>query len=166
MPFLWERDDQPAARWHNEGEGPVHYLTDTPDGAWAEFLRHEEITDPADLVEIRRSLWAVEIEAEGHPAPELGLEIVTGGTATYPECREDARRLRATGARGLLAPTAALLPGAAASWRVDGGLRTGPRRDGVVMALFGPRPDLVALRAAEGGPHAGLLAGVRHLAPS
>lgn len=36
---------QPAARWHGTGEGPAHYFADTPTGAWAEFLRHEEITD-------------------------------------------------------------------------------------------------------------------------
>ena len=48
--FQWESGlEQPAGRWHGEGEGPAQYLADTPDGAWAEFLRHEHITDPADL---------------------------------------------------------------------------------------------------------------------
>jgi hypothetical protein len=28
----------------------------TPDGAWAELLRHEEITDPEDAATIRRAL--------------------------------------------------------------------------------------------------------------
>jgi hypothetical protein len=37
FPFLWESTDQPPARWHDRGEGPVQYLADTPDGAWAEF---------------------------------------------------------------------------------------------------------------------------------
>ena len=54
FPFLWETASQPAGRWHAPGEGPVHYLADTPDGAWAEFLRHEEIRDPEDLAGIRR----------------------------------------------------------------------------------------------------------------
>ena len=36
-PFLWEDDAQPAARWHGPQEGPVNYLADTPDGAWASF---------------------------------------------------------------------------------------------------------------------------------
>src|SRR5690606_7733130 len=61
VPPLWETSDQPAGRWHGDGEGPAHYFADTPDGAWAEFLRHEEITDPADLEGVRRRLWAVEI---------------------------------------------------------------------------------------------------------
>jgi hypothetical protein len=45
FPFLWETASQPAARWQEEGEGPVHYLADTPDGAWPELLHHEGITD-------------------------------------------------------------------------------------------------------------------------
>ena len=48
-PFLWEDSRQPEGRWHAAGDGPAHYIADTPDGAWAEFLRHEEITDPDDL---------------------------------------------------------------------------------------------------------------------
>ena len=44
FPFLWESSEQPPARWHDSNEGPVHYFADTPDGAWAEFLRHEGIT--------------------------------------------------------------------------------------------------------------------------
>ena len=55
FPFLWEGAGQPPARWHGDGEGPVHYLTDTPDGAWAEFLRHEEIRDPQDLETVTRA---------------------------------------------------------------------------------------------------------------
>ena len=47
-PFLWESAEQPPGRWHGAGEGPAHYCADTPDGAWAEFLRHEEIGDAAD----------------------------------------------------------------------------------------------------------------------
>ena len=50
-PFLWSDPAQPAARWHGEAEGPAHYFADTPDGAWAELLRHEEITDPADTID-------------------------------------------------------------------------------------------------------------------
>src|SRR5262245_60720435 len=61
FPFLWEDAKQPSGRWHREGDGPAHYFADTPDGAWAEFLRHEEITDVQDLLTIRRQLWAVEV---------------------------------------------------------------------------------------------------------
>ena len=55
FPFLWEGNDQPPARWHGQGEGPVQYFADTPDGAWAEFLRHEGIRADAELVNLRRA---------------------------------------------------------------------------------------------------------------
>lgn len=104
FPFLWESTLQPAARWHGEGEGPAHYFADTPDGAWAEFLRHEEIKEPEDLPTIRRALWAVDIpdrrEKECQSVQVPG-EIQLGGPETYPTCQQEASRLRRAGARGL-----------------------------------------------------------------
>ena len=78
-PFLWSDPSQPAARWHGEGDGPAHYFADTPDGAWAELLRHEEIHDPADVATFRRALWAVELGDEPASAPSEAL--VPGGAA-------------------------------------------------------------------------------------
>jgi len=54
FPFLWESGGQPAGRWNAEGEGPVNTFADRPEGAWAELLRHEEITDPR----VRRRIGA------------------------------------------------------------------------------------------------------------
>ena len=163
-PFLWEGSDQPAARWHSKGDGPVHYFSDTPDGAWAEFLRHEEITDPEDVATIRRDLWAVDLGQPQSTEPSLPRETLTGGYASYPACRAEASRLRRLGADGLEAPSAALLPGAARGWRVDGGLQPGEPRDGTVYVLFGGRPDLIGWRAtAAGRPDQGLLAVVSRL---
>ncbi|MBI3962726.1 MAG: RES family NAD+ phosphorylase [Deinococcus sp.] len=163
FPFLWESAAQPPARWHGPGEGPAHYFCDTPDGAWAEFLRHEEIKDPKDLATIRRSVWAVDLQNEPLPTPNLLLRTLTGGPKSYAACQAEARRLRKEGARGLLAPSAALLPGGAHGWRVDSGLRPGPPRDGTVIVLFGGRPDLVGWAAtAAGRPTDALLAAVRH----
>lgn len=164
LPFLAESRGQPPARWHGDGQGPVQYLSDTPDGAWAEFLRHEEITEREDLGTVRRALWAVDVQDEDHFEPNLATELLTGGPATYPACREEAKRIRASGARGMVAPSAALLPAAARGWRVDGGLVPGPDRDGVTIVLFGRRPDLVGWAAtAEGQPRDDLLGSVRHL---
>ncbi len=102
FPFLWESTDQPAGRWHAAGEGPVHYFADTPDGAWAEFLRHEGITEEAELDNVRRALWAVDVpEPIPAAAPDLPRQVLTGGLGTYPRCRAEARRLRATGATAL-----------------------------------------------------------------
>jgi hypothetical protein len=170
FPFLWEDGDQPAARWNAAGEGPVQYFSDTPDGAWAEFLRHEEIAAAEDLATVRRALWVVEVApGEGESWAEVGLahRTATGGLDTYARCQAEARRLRAAGATGLVAPCAALTPGGAAGLRVDGGLQSATPRDGRTIAVFGRRPDAVGWRAAfQGTPAPSLLDKVRPLAPT
>lgn len=163
FPFLWEDDAQPEARWHAAGEGPAHYFADTPDGAWAEFLRHEEIKDPADLEGVRRAIWAVEVPDEPAKSVALPKATLLGDRSHYPACQDAARTLRKGGATRLEAPSAALLPAGAAGHVVRAGLQPGPARDGQVIVLFGPRPDLVGWAAAhEGRPGADLLAKVRH----
>src|SRR5262249_44717317 len=98
-PFLWEDASQPAGRWHGDGEGPAHYFADTPDGAWAEFLRHEEITDAEDLPTIRRQMWAVDIGESALERVTLPEAVLTGGPDTYPDCQSEARALRLRGVR-------------------------------------------------------------------
>jgi hypothetical protein len=162
-PFLWESERQPPGRWHGEGEGPVHYLADTPDGAWAELLRHEEIRDPRELATIRRALWAVEVPEERPARPRLPVGLLTGDADSYGRCRKEARRLRAAGARVLVATSAALQPRAARGWKVQGGMHPARARDGKVYVLFGPRPDLVGWAAVmDGHPPENLLPRVRH----
>jgi len=165
FPFLWEGASQPAARWHGAGDGPVQYFADTPDGAWAEFLRHEGITDESELVNVRRALWAVELPDDLNvAAPRLAEAVLTGGLNTYPECQREARRLRDSGAAALRAPSAALLPGSAGGWNVDGGLQPAAERDGTVLAAFGSSPDFVGWVAAFAArPRSDLLARVRSL---
>jgi len=84
FPFLCEDSSQPAARWNGPEEGPVQYLCDTPDGAWAEFLRHEEIHDREDLPTIRRALWAIEVPDAPAAVPELAMKTLVGGRRTLP----------------------------------------------------------------------------------
>lgn len=164
--FFWEATAQPPARWHGPGEGPAQYVADTPDGAWAEFLRHEEITDPADLAGVARSLWVIEVEdTELAAAPRIDVPAVLGGLDSYNECRELAHRARAAGAHAITAPSAALLPGAARGERTDGSLVAGDDRDGEVWVLYGRRPDLRGWRVVEAGrPPERVLALVRPLA--
>jgi hypothetical protein len=162
--FLWESAEQPPARWHAAGEGPVQYFSSTPDAAWAEFLRHEEITDAADLAGIARALWAVEIAQPPHARPRLPEPTLTGGAASYDACRAEARRLRERGAEGLIAPSAAVEPTSGSGFRTDGGLRRARRRAETTIVLFGGRGDLVGWAAcAEGRPRADLLPRVRRL---
>jgi hypothetical protein len=162
--FLWENDTQPVARWHGEGEGPAHYFADTPAGAWAEFLRHEEIDDPADLPGISRAMWAVEIGEPPTSRPRLSLEVQTSGVDSYASCQAEARRLRKRGSTGLVAQSAALQTGAAHGWQVNEGLQRTAPADGRVIVLFGRRPDIVGwLVTDDGRPTADALVNVRHL---
>ena len=165
-PFLWSDAGQPAARWHAEGEGPAHYFADTPDGAWAELLRHEEIHDPADVATLRRALWAVELGDEPAKAVTLASAVLTGCRDTYRACQAHARRLRARGARRLVAPSAALVPGGAAGREVVDAVEHPARpRDGRVFVIFGDTPGLVGWQAVGyGAPPADLIARLRHFA--
>ena len=142
-PFLWQDATQPPARWHGPAQGPAQYLADTPDGAWAEFLRHEEITDPADLAGIARNLWALEVpDDEPAAPPRLPADVLRGGLTSYPTCQAHARKLRDTGATALRAPSAALVDGGARGQYVRAGLVEADDRDGHVLVLYGARPDL------------------------
>ena len=164
FPFLWEDDQQPPARWHRTGEGPVQYLSDTPTGAWAEFLRHEEITDEADLKGINRAMWAVRIAAADFSSPQLAAGTLRGGNSSYPACQQEAARLRSEGATAIRSCSAALLDGAARGWRVENGYQPGPDADGQVFILFGSRPHTVGwCVVSQGRPPSGLLALVRPL---
>lgn len=138
--FLWTSPAQPAARWHGDADGPANYFADTPVGAWAEFLRHEGITEAQDLAGVRRALWVVALPDSPLARPALPAELAEGGLACYPACQAEAQRLRAQGARGLQARSAALRPGAAHGW-VSTGLGTEAAttaRDGWVWVFYGP----------------------------
>lgn len=163
-PFLWSDTSQPAARWHADGEGPAHYFADTPDGAWAELLRHEEITDPEDASTLRRTLWATEIGDAPMEAVSLPAAVVTGGRDTYRRCQAYASRVRARGTRRLVAPSAALLPGGGAGWQIAEGVeRPAEPRDGRVIVLFEAPDRLMGWKAVErGAPPADVLPRVRH----
>lgn len=163
-PFLWETSHQPAARWNGPNDGPAQYFADTPDGAWAEFLRHEEITDPLDLEGISRAMWCIDIEIEHTVNPDLPTATMVGNLTTYPDCQKEARRLRDQGADTIRAPSAALRPRAASGYRVELGFRPGPPRDGQVIVAFGTRPSAVGwLIVDQGRPPTDLLTHIRPL---
>ncbi|MEC5180543.1 RES family NAD+ phosphorylase [Arthrobacter sp. CG_A4] len=163
-PFFWEANNQPEARWHAQGQGPVQYLADTPVGAWAEFLRHEGITEEVDLAGVSRALWAVNVDDDTFETPDLSENLLFGDEHCYPQCQAEAARLRLRGAMALRAPSAALNPGAANGLLVDKGVHDGPAADGQVYVLFGRRPRTVGwLIVDHGSPPASVLPRVRHL---
>lgn len=165
--FLWASHAQPPARWHAAGDGPANYFADTPVGAWAEFLRHEGITDPADLVGVRRSLWAVELPDDRYATPDLPPADLHGGLSSYARCQDEARRLRDAGASRLQAPSAALRPGAARGWvSIAAGVSAAPReRDGQVWVLFGSIEATGWIAVDAGAPPAAVLPLVHPLEP-
>ena len=164
FPFLWGTANQPEARWHRTGEGPAHYFSDTPVGAWAEFLRHEEIRDPVDLRGIRRSLWAVELPEAAYAVPVLRPPQLTGGRESYADCQSEADRLRKGGALRIEAPCAALVSGAARGWVADPQEEPAPiAREGVVWILYGFTTALIGWPTVESGaPPERVLPLVRH----
>ena len=111
--FLWQSAGQRAGRWNRDGDEPVHYLANTPTVAWAEWIRHQDIEDPADLAGVAASLWAVLIpdhwsEQDLQPV-NLPVELVLGTTPEAAGARLAlVDQLKAQGAQGLLAPSAAL----------------------------------------------------------
>lgn len=162
-PFLCEDAAQAPGRWHGPGEGPAHYFADTPDGAWAEFLRHEEITEPEDVLTIRRQLWAVDIGDAPAAAVSTPEAIARGGPDTYTRCQQEARTWRTRGARRIAAPSAALVSGGASGLLVDTGIKPAAPRDGKVVVVFGAPGGIVGWIAAEDGhPAVDLLERVRH----
>jgi len=164
FPFLWQSPLQPQARWHGAGEGPANCFADTPVGAWAEFLRHEGITDAADLAGVQRSLWAVELPGDGYASPVLPEATLFGDESSYPACQAEARRLRDAGAERLEVRGAALQPGQARGWTAAAGVAEGPLpRDGKVMVLFGACDGIGWVCVDGGQPPAQVLPLVRHL---
>ena len=137
--YTWDTSAQPPMRWHAAGDGPAQYLADTPDGAWAEFLRHEEITDPDDLAMITRRVWAIDVPDDVVAAaatPTLPTSVSRGGEDTYPACQQEAARLRAAGAHALIARSAAIdaVPGCRPGSQLD----AADARDARVLVVFGP----------------------------
>ena len=163
-PFLWSDSRQPAGRWHADGDGPAHYFSDTPDGAWAEFLRHEEITDPEDLPTIRRRMWAVEVGEPPMQPIALPRAVLTSGPDSYRRCQQEAASMRRQGATCLVARSAALIDGAARGLRMVGGQQVPDApRDGRVVVVFGAADAFVGWSAAvDARPSADLLPRVHH----
>jgi len=112
-PFLWQSSGQQVGRWNRAGDEPVHYLANTPTVAWAEWIRHQEIEDPADLEGVAAALWAVLIpdhwtDPDLQPV-NLSIDLVLGTTPAAKVARLAlVDQLKAQGAQGLLAPSAAL----------------------------------------------------------
>lgn len=162
VPF-WARPNTTEERWHLVGEGATQYLSATPDGAWAELIRNENLRSEADLALVQMPLWQAQIDqaqvADYHDfatAEKAGLDPEILISDDQRACREEGRRLREEGFAGVLYPSAAL-PGEQN------------------LALFGPRillpwgasrrlaSGIPANKLTVGAPPKDLLPRVRHV---
>jgi hypothetical protein len=161
VPF-WVRANTSNERWHRAGDGSTQYLSATPDGAWAELIRNENLRSESDLALVAMPLWQVRIEQariadyrDFETAERAGFnpELLIEDDQTA--CREEGRRLKGAGFAGVLYPSAAL-PGEQN------------------LALFGPKillpwgaprrlaSGIPGTRITVGAPPTDLLPRVRH----
>lgn len=162
VPF-WARPNTTDERWHAAGDGPTQYLSATPDGAWSELIRNENLRSEADLALVRMALWQAQIDearvADYHDfetAEKAGLDPEMLIDENQSACRAEGRRLRDLGFAGALYPSAAL-----------------PGEQNLV--LFGPRillpwgasrrlaSGIPANKLTVGAPPKDLLPRVRHI---
>lgn len=108
---------QESGRWHRQGEGYAQYMSLDPTGAWAEFIRREEIRDEERRHAASRNLWRVTVEEtdiadlstfERFEECDLDPQLAVGD---WNASQRLADALLEAGYRGLLTPSAAL-PGA------------------------------------------------------
>ncbi len=112
---LWVRANTEPGRWHFARTEPTQYLCLSPDGCWADLIRHENLRSEIDVALVRMPLWVLKIneeriadyrsfekaEAAGFPPDALIDE-------DWERCQAEAERLKDLGFRGVLSPAAAL----------------------------------------------------------
>jgi hypothetical protein len=175
-PF-WARPNAQPGRWHAPGDGPTQYLSLSPEGAWAELIRREDVSDDDAVAAIRVPIWIASIAADGlADYRDLGRAEAAGLSAEalvdedYGPCQREGRRLRSLGYDGVITPSAAL-PGAVNVTLFGGryAMRWGARASpgsGIattVVAVGSPPPGLSAGVRRRGDAHAGLR---QHRAPA
>jgi len=114
VPF-WARANTQDGRWHCAREAPVQYMSLSPDAAWADLLRHENLRTEPEAAMVRMPLWVLKVdesrivdyssfekaEAAGFPPDALIDDH-------WARCQAEGARLRALGMRGVLGPSAAV----------------------------------------------------------
>ncbi len=169
---LWARPNSTAQRWNRTREAPTQYLSLSPEGAWSELIRTEDLTTVAEVRLVNMPLWALHVretrvadyatfekaEAAGFPPEALVDE-------DHERCRAEGARLRDHGFRGVLAPSAALaevvnltLFGArvAVEWDAGEDRRLASFVPVRQLAVGRPPDDLLPRVRHHGAPHSGL----------
>lgn len=114
VPF-WVRPNSRAGRWNSPGDPPTQYWSLTPDGAWAELVRFEDLRSESELDEVRIATWVCRLPSmrlidlrEPSACSQYGLDPRELTADDWSKCQIAGKEIRNDGARGLLAPSAAL----------------------------------------------------------
>ena len=159
-PF-WVRPNSRAGRWHVFGDPPTQYWSMTPDAAWAELIRTEDLHTEAELEELRMPIWACRYPVsnlvdfgEQSVCEKLGVSLDELIADDWSSCQSLGRRLRSDGCPGVIAPCVAL----EGHWNVTifGARRQIDWRDRPALARTVP-----AAVVAAGRPRRGLVNIVR-----
>lgn len=159
VPF-WVLPNTRPGRWHVAGDAPTQYWSGSPDAAWAELIRSEELRSEAEVDLVRMPLWVCRFPfAELVDLRDISAQKAAGLTRedlvgeSWAACQQAGAVLRQSHS-GVIAPAAAL----------DGHENVtifGPKR----MTEWGERPALAsavpAAIAAVGRPRPGLVESVR-----
>ena len=128
---LWVSPNSGSGRWNDPQTGTIsQYCTLDVASALAEMVRSENLRQVEDARELSVSVWELRID-EGavvdYSTPALaeaqGFEWNALVSDEWEPCQAEARKLTAEGARGVIAPSAAL-------------------PQGVTLTLFGPRTEI------------------------
>lgn len=114
VPF-WARENSDDGRWNYGGQGSTQYWSLTPEAAWAELIRHENLKSEEDLDLVRKPFWSARIpslglvdlrksdQRESHRITEDDLI-----SDDWSACQKLAAGLRQGATRGVIVPSAAL----------------------------------------------------------
>jgi RES domain-containing protein len=114
VPF-WVRPNTLAQRWNLALEGPTQYWSLTPDAAWAELIRFNELTTEGELDNVRIPIWVCRLPSMGlidlrqpDARDRYRLTISDLTAEDWSACQSAATAMRSEGVRGILSPSAAL----------------------------------------------------------
>lgn len=167
VPFWVESNTRPG-RWHEVGDPPTQYWSLTPDGAWAELIRAEDLTTEDELDQVRMPMWACRFPRAGlldltqrEAQEHYGISEAALVADEWDACQMLAQAVRPNHP-GVVSPSAALDghanvtlfgPRRKIDWRDHPLLaRTSPA---ALVAIGRPRPGLlgsVLRRADPTGP--------------
>jgi len=161
VPF-WARENSLDGRWNYGGHDSTQYWSLTPEAAWAELIRHENLQSEDDLDLVRKPFWIARIPSLGlvdlrQPDIRERHEVTEDDLIDddWTVCQELAVSLRQGASRGVIAASAALP--ADASVTLFGRRRAIDWANSPALASTVP-----AARVAIGRPPEGLLPRVRY----